>query len=59
VTVAEGAVERPPEFPRREAPQEPGAVVTQAAFANVRWEQPLVVVNLHRAVLYAPGLVKS
>ena len=32
------------------------AVVIQAAFANVRWEQPLVVVNLDRAVLYAPAL---
>jgi len=118
--LAEGTIERPPEFLRREAPQEPGdavlaelflethhvsgivgqadtqrrlvdllntaevtgqihlpsgadpgsvpllgrrdflpvtgAVVTQAAFANVRWEQPLVVVNLDRAVLFVPGL---
>jgi len=32
------------------------AVVTQSAFAIVRWEQPLVVVNLDRAVLYAPAI---
>ena len=35
------------------------AVVTQSAFTIVRWEQPLVVVNLDRAVLYVPGLAKS
>ena len=35
------------------------AVVTQSAFTIVRWEQPLVVVNLDRAVLYAPGLAGS
>ncbi|MDP2674355.1 MAG: hypothetical protein Q8Q00_05550 [Dehalococcoidia bacterium] len=35
------------------------AVVTQSVHTIVRWEQPLVVVNLDRAVLYAPGLVKS
>ena len=32
------------------------AVVTQPAFAIARWEQPLVVVNLDRAILYAPAL---
>jgi hypothetical protein len=32
------------------------AVVTQSAFTIVRWEQPLVVVNLDRAVIYAPAL---
>jgi len=32
------------------------AVVTQSAFAIVRWEEPLVVVNLDRAILYAPAL---
>ena len=32
------------------------AVVTQSASAIVRWEQPLVVVNLDRALVYAPAL---
>ena len=32
------------------------AVVTQSAFTIVRWEQPLVVVNLDRALVYAPAL---
>ncbi len=32
------------------------AVVTQSGFTIVRWEQPVVVVNLDRTVLYAPGL---
>ena len=35
------------------------AVVTQSVQTIVRWEQPLVVVNLDRAVLYAPGLAGS
>src|SRR3990172_2017666 len=35
------------------------AVVTQSVHTIVRWEQPLVVVNLDRAVLYAPGLAGS
>ena len=35
------------------------AVVTQSVQTIVRWEQPLVVVNLERAVLYAPGLAGS
>jgi len=57
VTLAEGAVERPPEFLRRDSPQEHSdAVVTQSAFAIARWEQPPVVVNLDRAILYAPAL---
>ncbi|MDP2675969.1 MAG: hypothetical protein Q8Q00_13890 [Dehalococcoidia bacterium] len=32
------------------------AMVTQTALSIVRWEQPLVVVNLDRAILYAPAL---
>jgi hypothetical protein len=32
------------------------AVVTRSAAGAVRWEQPLVVVNLDRAILYAPAL---
>ena len=32
------------------------AVVTQSACAVVRWEQPLEVVNLDRALVYAPAL---
>ena len=31
------------------------AVVTQSAYAVVRWEQPLAVVNLDRALVYAPA----
>ena len=55
--MTERAIERLPEFLRREAPQERGdAVVTQSAFAIARWEQPLVVVNLEREILYAPAL---
>ena len=33
-----------------------GATVTQIALSIVRWEKPLVVVNLDRAILYAPAL---
>ena len=57
MTLTERAIERLPEFLRREAPQERGdAVVTQSAFAIARWEQLLVVVNLEREILYAPAL---
>jgi len=60
--LADGAIERLPDpgsvpmLGRHDFLPVTDATVTQTAHSIVRWEKPLVVVNLDRAILYAAAL---